>query len=74
MRVDASAQRWTQEGAADANDPVFLSILPVKITATERIRARTGVGRRGFEPLTSCVSTSATGSSTFHHGPRNHPW
>jgi hypothetical protein len=32
---------------------------------------RYGVGRGGVEPLTPCVSSSTTGSSTVHPGPRN---
>ena len=54
--VDASAQRRSQEDAADAIDRSF----PVKMTAPERIRGRRGVGRAGIEPATSCVSSVRT--------------
>jgi hypothetical protein len=64
-----------QSGTRSAKTPrtnstgASLSSPTVRIKAPERIRGATGVGRRGFEPLTSCVSSKAKPSTRIHHEP-----
>ena len=59
--------------ATGAHHRVGWSEQAVEAVAPSWELGATGVGRRGFEPLTSWVSSSDAGSRTVHPGPRNRP-